>query len=75
MFREGEVNSATSLIMPVKDGNTHAQELRAIDKLVPITSYGQNLLEDVLKGFQAGADDYITETLQHEELLGRCRQY
>lgn len=73
VFREGEVNFCIiDVMMPVKDGFTLAQEIRAIDKLVPILFVtAKSLQEDVLKGFQAGADDYITKPFSMEELLAR----
>lgn len=60
------------VMMPEKDGYTVAKEVRMIDKMVPIifiTAKGLN--EDKLKGFDLGADDYITKPFSMDELLAR----
>ena len=60
------------VMMPVKDGFTVAREIRRIDKKVPIIFLtAKNLEEDKLKGFEVGADDYITKPFSMEELLAR----
>ncbi|MBQ4377413.1 MAG: response regulator transcription factor [Bacteroidales bacterium] len=60
------------VMMPVKDGFAVAQEIRRTDKRIPIIFLtAKNLEEDVLKGFEVGADDYITKPFSMEELLAR----
>ena len=60
------------VMMPVKDGFTVAKELRRIDKNIPILFLTAKSLEaDKLKGFEVGADDYITKPFSMEELLAR----
>lgn len=60
------------VMMPVKDGFAVAQEIRRVDKRVPIIFLtAKTLEEDVLKGFEVGADDYITKPFSMEELLAR----
>ena len=50
------------VMMPVKDGFTLAKEVRGIDKDVPMLFLtAKSLKEDTLKGFQVGADDYMTK--------------
>lgn len=60
------------VMMPVKDGFTLAEEVRKIDKEVPfIFLTAKSLKEDVIKGFNLGADDYIKKPFHIEELLMR----
>jgi DNA-binding response OmpR family regulator len=60
------------VMMPVKDGFTLAKEIRNIDKEVPILFLtAKSMQEDKLKGFEIGADDYLTKPFSMEELLVR----
>ncbi|MEI6851707.1 MAG: response regulator transcription factor [Bacteroidota bacterium] len=60
------------VMMPVKDGFTVAKEIRKKDKKVPILFLtAKSMQDDVLKGFQIGADDYITKPFSMEVLLMR----
>ena len=60
------------VMMPVKDGFTLAKEIRNIDKKVPILFLtAKSMQEDKLKGFEIGADDYLTKPFNMEELLAR----
>ena len=60
------------VMMPVKDGFTVAREIRRVDKKIPILFLtAKNLEADKLKGFEVGADDYITKPFSMEELLAR----
>lgn len=60
------------VMMPVKDGFALAKEIRNIDKKVPILFLtAKSMQEDKLKGFEVGADDYITKPFNMEELLAR----
>lgn len=60
------------VMMPVKDGFTLAREIRNIDKKVPILFLtAKSMQEDKLRGFEIGADDYITKPFNMEELLAR----
>jgi DNA-binding response OmpR family regulator len=60
------------VMMPVKDGFTLAKEVRGIDKTTPILFLtAKSLKEDTLKGFNVGADDYMTKPFSMEELLAR----
>jgi DNA-binding response OmpR family regulator len=60
------------IMMPVKDGFAVAAEIRAVDKKVPILFLtAKAMQEDKLKGFEAGADDYMTKPFSMEELLMR----
>ena len=60
------------IMMPVKDGFAAAAEIRAANKKIPILFLtAKALQEDKLKGFEIGADDYITKPFSMEELLLR----
>lgn len=62
------------VMMPVKDGFTLAKEIREIDKKTPILFLtAKSMQEDKLKGFELGADDYLTKPFSMEELLMRMR--
>ena len=58
------------VMMPRKDGFTMSKDIRALDTDVPIiflTARGRR--EDQLKGYRAGADDYIVKPFDSELLL------
>jgi len=60
------------VMMPKKDGFTLAQDIRSMDSKTPIIFLtAKNLKEDILEGFKAGADDYITKPFNMQELLLR----
>ena len=60
------------IMMPVKDGFTVAKEIRRVDKRIPIIFLtAKNLEADKLKGFEIGADDYVTKPFSMEELTFR----
>jgi len=60
------------VMMPIKDGYTLAKEIRTTDKNVPIIFLtAKSLKEDTLKGFEVGADDYLTKPFTMEVLLAR----
>lgn len=62
------------VMMPVKDGFTLAKEIREINKDIPILFLtAKSMQEDKLKGFEIGADDYITKPFNMEELLARIK--
>ena len=60
------------VMMPIKDGFSTAVDIRGIDKKVPIVFLtAKSMKEDTLKGFEIGADDYITKPFNMEELTAR----
>ncbi len=62
------------VMMPLKDGFTLANEIKSIDKDVPIIFLtAKSLNEDKIKGFTLGADDYLTKPFSMEELLLRIQ--
>lgn len=60
------------VMMPKKDGITLAKEIRTINTEIPVIFLtAKNMKEDILEGFKAGADDYITKPFSMEELVLR----
>ena len=62
------------IMLPGKDGFSVVSELRAASNYVPVlmlTARGRP--EDVLKGFAAGADDYLAKPFDLEILLARLQ--
>ncbi len=60
------------IMMPLKDGFTVAREIRKSNKKIPILFLtAKSMQDDILKGFQIGADDYITKPFSMEVLLMR----
>ncbi len=58
--------------MPKKDGFTLAKDIRRINSKIPLIFLTvRSMKEDVLRGFDIGADDYITKPFNMEELLMR----
>ncbi len=62
------------VMMPRKDGFTLAKEIREKDQQVPIIFLtAKTMKEDMLAGFQSGADDYITKPFDSEVLLYKLK--
>lgn len=62
------------VMMPKKDGFTLASEIRQINSQVPIIFLTARVQkEDVLEGFDKGADDYITKPFSIRELTARVK--
>ena len=62
------------VMLPGKDGFTVMSELRKAGQFIPtlmLTARGHS--EDVLKGFAAGADDYLTKPFELKILIARIR--
>lgn len=74
-FRENDFEFCIiDVMMPIKDGFTLAREIRQINKEIPLLFLtAKSLQEDKLKGFELGADDYITKPFSMEELLVRMQ--
>ena len=72
-FQKGNFDICVlDVMMPVKDGFTLAQEIRAMNADIPIIFLtAKTLNEDVLEGFKIGADDYITKPFSMEVLVVR----
>lgn len=57
-------------MMPVKDGFSFVNDLRKINKLVPVIYLtARNQKEDIIRGYKSGADDYVTKPFDSEVLL------
>jgi len=62
------------VMMPKMDGFSLARVIRLKDKAVPfIFITAKSLKEDKLKGYDLGADDYITKPFDEEELLWKIK--
>ena len=62
------------VMMPKKDGFSLAEDIRKINETIPIVFLtAKGLGEDKVKGFQLGADDYITKPFSSEELILRIK--
>lgn len=62
--------------MPYRDGFSVAKKIRQKSDVVPILFLtAKSLEEDKLKGFEAGADDYILKPFSMKELLSRIQVF
>ena len=60
------------VMMPEMDGFTLAEQIRKLDKKVPILFLtAKSMKDDILQGFTMGADDYVTKPFEMSELLAR----
>ncbi len=75
VFENGKFDLViTDVMMPFKDGFTLAEEIRKININMPLiflTARSQK--EDVLRGYRAGADDYIPKPFDSEVLLYKIK--
>jgi two-component system OmpR family response regulator len=74
-FRKGLFNVCIlDIMLPHVDGFTIAGEIRKINNEVPIIFLtAKKLKEDVLKGYGAGGDDYITKPFDTDILLAKIK--
>jgi DNA-binding response OmpR family regulator len=62
------------VMMPKMDGFSLAKQIRLKEKKLPILFItAKSLKEDKLKGYDLGADDYITKPFDEEELLWKIK--
>lgn len=62
------------VMMPLKDGLSLAKEIRALNLIVPIIFItAKTLRDDIIKGYQTGADDYITKPFDSEVLIYKIK--
>ncbi len=74
-FGHGEFNLCIfDVTMPIMDGFTLAVEVRKLQSNIPLIFLtARSGQEDVLRGFELGADDYITKPFSMDELLMRIK--
>lgn len=70
-FRSGKYHICIlDVMLPNVDGFTIGHEIRSIDHNIPMVFLtAKALKEDILKGYNVGADDYITKPFDTEVLL------
>ncbi|MCF6213110.1 MAG: response regulator transcription factor [Flavobacteriaceae bacterium] len=62
------------VMMPRKDGFSLAKDIRSTNKEIPIFFLtAKTLKEDVLKGYQVGADDFLNKPFDSEVLLYKIK--
>ncbi len=60
------------VMMPKKDGFELASDIRKINTEIPIVFLtAKSMIEDKVKGFKSGADDYITKPFSNDEFILR----
>lgn len=74
-FRENTFDICLlDVMMPKMDGFSLAKDIRAKDKKTPfIFITAKSLRDDKLKGYDLGADDYISKPFDEEELLWKIK--
>src|SRR4029079_15952434 len=69
-------NCLLDVMLTSKDGFAVAKKIRQQSDMVPILSLtAKSMEEDKIKGFQSGADDYITKPFSIQELLMRMEVF
>jgi DNA-binding response OmpR family regulator len=74
-FKNGEFNICIlDVMLPHTDGFTIAGQIRKTDAHIPLVFLtAKTLKEDILKGYNVGADDYITKPFDTEVLLCKIK--
>jgi len=74
-FKKGKFDLCIfDVMMPRKDGFSLAEDVRKTDTETPIVFLTAKVMkEDIIQGFKAGADDYITKPFSSEEFLLRIQ--
>ncbi|HTH54760.1 MAG TPA: response regulator transcription factor [Cyclobacteriaceae bacterium] len=64
----------SDIVLPGKDGWTICKELRTQKSEVPILMLsGMSTTDDIVKGFDLGADDYLVKPFEFRELMVRIK--
>ncbi len=61
------------LMLPTLDGLRVCEEIRRVSQVPIIILTARSSTEDIVRGLEAGADDYVTKPFQLPELLARIR--
>ena len=74
-FNSGEFHICIlDVMLPNVDGFTIGTEIRKTDKDIPLVFLtAKGMKEDILKGYNLGADDYITKPFDTEVLLAKIQ--
>jgi DNA-binding response OmpR family regulator len=75
MFKNNDFDMCIlDVMMPRKDGFSLAKDIRSTNTEIPIIFLtAKTMKEDVLKGYQAGADDYLNKPFDSEVLLHKMK--
>ena len=75
MFKNNEYDLCIlDVMMPRKDGFSLAEDIRKTNSQIPIIFLtAKTMKEDVLRGYQVGADDYLTKPFDSEVLLYKIK--
>jgi DNA-binding response OmpR family regulator len=73
LFRQTEPDICVlDIMLPKMDGYSLAKEIRKLSPLIPIIFLtAKSQVEDVVKGFQTGGNDYLKKPFSLEELIVR----
>lgn len=64
----------TDIMMPVMDGFALAKQIKAVSPSIPLVFLSaRKEHDDILEGFNLGADDYVTKPFSMDELLARLK--
>ncbi|MFP4663509.1 MAG: response regulator transcription factor [Bacteroidales bacterium] len=74
-FKKGEFDLCVlDVMLPNVDGFTIGKEIRELSPGIPLIFLtAKSLKEDVLKGFDVGADDYVTKPFDSDVLLVKIK--
>ena len=74
-FKNGDFDLCIlDVMMPRKDGFSLAADIRSTNKEIPIIFLtAKTMKEDVLRGYQVGADDYLNKPFDSEVLLFKIK--
>lgn len=70
LYNEKEIDICLiDAMMPEKDGYSLIEDIRKLDRDTPLLMLtAKSQIEDKVKGFKAGADDYLTKPFDFQEL-------
>lgn len=76
-FHQGKFDACIlDIMLPARDGLSVAKAMRDQDSRIPILFVtARSMMEDKVRGFQSGGDDYITKPFEMEELCLRLEVF